>query len=627
MKKLLFTFCFLLFNNLFAQEYAVSLIAPDLLKNANVVVRKDQTVVRVRSSSKANANYLMAFTILNKSADEYSQLVAYYDAFNSLSNLKANVYDKDGLKIKSFVKSDFTDQSVVSGMYDENRVKFLKISQTIYPHTIEFSYTEEYSGVLNYPAWYTVTSFNVAVEQSSYRIYYPENIKIRFKQNLNIQPVSTIQDGIKSCFYEAKNLKAIAFETMSLDFHKHTPWVLVAPSLFEYDGSKGDLSTWETFGNWVYELSKDADVLPPAMINKIHEIADTIPNLKDKTKALYSYMQSKTRYVSVQLGIGGFKPFAAQKVAANNYGDCKALSNYMKALLKEAGIAANLVVIGAANKGSLYSDFSSIGQANHMILCVPLPKDTVWLECTSQRSPFNYLGDFTDDRTALLVTKEGGKLVHTPVYLPNQNAQLRKTNVIIDVDGNATTTVNTTYTGQQFDQIQSQLFKEAKEQKEYLYQNLTISNPEILSFSYLQKDASLPTISEDITLKIPNLLSKVGNSSFLTPNLLNRKTFVPEKIDNRLTDFGVDMNYFDRDEIIYQLPDNLKIDFIPKNEEIKTVFGIYKITVSVNNQTLTYLREQTMYKNKYPAAKFNQYIDFLKLVYKADKQKIVLSSK
>ena len=173
----------------------------------------------------------------------------------------------------------------------------------------------------------------------------------------------------------------------------------------------------------------------------------------------------------------------------------------------------------------------------------------------------------------------------------------------------------------------SQLFKEAKEQKEYLYQNLTISNPEILSFSYLQKDASLPTISEDITLKIPNLLSKVGNSSFLTPNLLNRKTFVPEKIDNRLTDFAVNMNYFDRDEIIYQLPDNLKIDFIPKNEEIKTVFGIYKITVSVNNQTLTYLREQTMYKNKYPAAKFNQYIDFLKLVYKADKQKIVLSSK
>jgi len=627
MKILLFTIGLFLCTNLYAQEYAVSLIAPDLLKDANMVVRKDQTVLRIQSVSKANVNFLMAFTILNKSADDYSQLTSYYDAFKTLSNLKANVYDKDGLKIKSFNKSDFTDQSVVSGMYDDNRVKFLKISQTTYPYTVEFSYTEDYSGVLNYPAWYTQTSFNVSVEQSSYQIYYPENIKIRLKQNLKIQPDSTSNNGIKSCFYEAKNLKSIPYETMSLDLRKHTPWVLIAPTLFEYDGSKGDLSTWETFGNWVYDLSKDADVLPPGMVTKVHEIADTIPNLKEKTKALYQYMQSKTRYVSVQLGIGGFKPFTAQKVATNNYGDCKALSNYMKALLKEAGITANLVVIGAARKGSLYSDFSSIGQANHMILCVPLPQDTVWLECTNQRFPFNYLGDFTDDRSALLVTKEGGKLIHTPVYTPSQNAQIRKTNIIIDADGNAATTINTTYSGQQFDQIQSQLFKEAKEQKEYLYQNLTISNPEITSYSYQQKDVSSPILTEDIGLKIPNLLTKVGNISFLTPNLLNRKTFVPEKSENRLTDFGINMNYYDKDEITYQLPPNLKIDFIPKSEEIKTDFGSYKITLSVNNQTITYLREQTMYKNKYPAARFNQYVDFLKAVYKADKQKVVLSSK
>jgi transglutaminase-like putative cysteine protease len=627
MKLLICVLSLFFYSNLYAQEYATNLITPELLKNANMVVRKDQTVLRIQSISKAKANFLIAFTIFNKSADDYSQLTTLYDSFTSLSNLKVNVYNQDGLKIKSFNKSDFNDESLISGMYDDNRVKFLKISETTYPYTIEFSYTVDYSGVLKYPSWYTQTSFNVSVEQSSYQIYYPENIKVRFKQNLNIEPICTNNNGVKSCFYESKKLKAFPYESLSIDLLKHTPWVLVEPSLIEYDGSKGDLSTWETFGNWVYDLSKDEDVLPQTMITKVHEIADTIPNLKEKTKALYKYMQSKTRYVSVQLGIGGFKPISAQKVALNNYGDCKALSNYMKALLKEAGITSNLVVIGASNKGSLYSDFSSIGQANHMILCVPLPKDTVWLECTNQRLPFNYLGSFTDDRTALLITKDGGKLVHTPIYSPLQNAQIRKANLVIDAEGNATATIRTIYSGEQFDQVQTQIFKEAKEQKDDLYEVLTISNPEITSYNYEQKDLSSPSITENIKLKIPNLLTKVGNSSFLTPNLLNRKSLVPGKIENRITDFGINMNYYDRDEITYQLPSNMKIDFISKNEDIKSDFGSYKISISIANQTITYLREQTMYKNKYPAEKFNLYVDFLKAVFKADKLKVVLSSK
>ncbi|PIG96741.1 hypothetical protein CS542_08185 [Pedobacter sp. IW39] len=46
-----------------------------------------------------------------------------------------------------------------------------------------------------------------------------------------------------------------------------------------------------------------------------------------------------------------------------NYGDCKALSNYMKTILAEAGIQSNLVVIGNGLP-SLNKDYASFGQAN-----------------------------------------------------------------------------------------------------------------------------------------------------------------------------------------------------------------------------------------------------------------------
>ncbi len=75
---------------------------------------------------------------------------------------------------------------------------------------------------------------------------------------------------------------------------------------------------------------------------KVHELTDHLTDKRQKVFALYDYLQKNTRYISVQLGIGGWQPFPADYVATKRYGDCKALSNFMVALLKEAGIKAQL---------------------------------------------------------------------------------------------------------------------------------------------------------------------------------------------------------------------------------------------------------------------------------------------
>jgi hypothetical protein len=58
---------------------------------------------------------------------------------------------------------------------------------------------------------------------------------------------------------------------------------------------------------------------------------------------------------------------------------------------------------------------------NHVILCVPDQKDSVWLECTSSSNEFNELGTFTENRYALLITDEGGALVPTPKSYSSSN--------------------------------------------------------------------------------------------------------------------------------------------------------------------------------------------------------------
>ena len=135
------------------------------------------------------------------------------------------------------------------------------------------------------------------------------------------------------------------------------------------------------------------DILDKEYADKAVELVKNIPVRRDKIKALYEYMQKNTRYFSVSFGIGGYQPIPANEVAKNGYGDCKALSNYMKALLKTVGIESYYTLAKAGEYQYMQADFPS-QQFNHVILCVPDNQEMIWLECTSQTKPFNYLGKF-----------------------------------------------------------------------------------------------------------------------------------------------------------------------------------------------------------------------------------------
>ena len=443
----------------------------------------------------------------------------------------------------------------------------------------------------------------------------------------NSLKLSNIASKRYSYTWQAGNIKALEKEPFSVGIINLVPWARVAPNEFEYDSSKGDLSSWTSLGKWVYDLNKDGDILNPITIEKVKSLTSGITDQKKMIGILYNYLQNNTRYVSVQLGIGGFKPIDASKVAEVNYGDCKALSNYMKALLKQAGISSQLVVIKNEDglDGSLNPSFSSIGQANHMILCVPASKDTVWLECTSQQMPVGFIGGSNSNRNVLLISDQGGKIVRTPIYSANRNQQKRTAEVIIDPNGKSVARISTEYEYEQFETVFGQLYREPKEQKETLYESLDIANTEITAFSYSQPDKNIPKIIEDVSLNITDLTAKGADKLFLTLNLMNKRSFVPELLVNRLTDFALQMNYTDIDNISYQLPADYKVEFLPKDIQIISEFGEYSMKAAVSGNKITYTRIQKMYSKQYPPARYQDLVNFYKSIYKADKQKAVLA--
>ena len=155
---------------------------------------------------------------------------------------------------------------------------------------------------------------------------------------------------------------------------------------------------------------------------------------------IYNYLKKNFRYVSIQLGIGGFKPTSAEITDERKYGDCKALSNYMMAVLNCLNIKSYVALVNAGPRQEAVDEDFPCNRFNHMIVCIPGEKDSVWLECTSRTTDFGVLGSFTENRNALLITDSiGGVLVPTPRSRPFENAMNTYSTVDLQEDGSGKT--------------------------------------------------------------------------------------------------------------------------------------------------------------------------------------------
>ncbi|MES2653468.1 MAG: DUF3857 domain-containing protein [Bacteroidota bacterium] len=627
MKRLvLISFLLLVASNSFSQNnYDATKIPSGLITDAIAVIRNEEQFFDFKNVGAGQYNYKIAITILNKAGDDLAEMAEVYDKFLAIYNIKAALYDADGKKIKEYKSSDIKDQSLISdfSMFEDNRIKYLKFTSTTYPYTIEYSYTKDFKGILSFPSWHAIKDYGISTEKSTYIFQKEAALGIRYLTSPKL-PTDSVKVGSKMQYkWSTINSPALVREPMSLGLEDIVAWAKVSPTHFEYDNTTGNFDNWKNFGAWMHKLNENGNNLPPATKLLVQNLIKDAKTPKEKMRILYNHLQQNTRYVSVQLGIGGFKPILADKVAQVNYGDCKALSNYMKALLNEAGIKSNLVVIGNGMP-SMNPNYSSIGQANHMILSVPLTNDTTFLECTSQHDPMGFIGYDNSDRNVLLITEDGGKIVRTPIYTAKDNYQNKKAKVTLQDNGYAVININSTYSNAQYEDNMGMLLIDPTEQRKRINEQSNIPGAELISFKFEQSDKTLPILNEEINFKTNQLLSKGGDKLFLTLNLINRKESVPAKIDNRKTYFAVAFAYHDEDEIIYTLPKGYAIDFLPKDISISSEFGSYTANFIAKENTIIYKRLTTVNAKKFPPEKYNEFVDFNKKIYQADKLKAIL---
>jgi hypothetical protein len=609
-------------------EYAVSKIAAALLQHAHVVKRMEKISFEVINIGEAILRKKYALTILDENGDDQAGFVEFYDKLHEIKNIEGTLYDANGKELKKLKNRQIIDLTGMdeSTLIDDSRRKFHNFYYKAYPYTVQYEVEIKYRGTLFFPVWSPREDENFSVEQSSISLICPLNYKVRFKTfNYTGEPVQATEKDKKIMTWQVGGIPAIEDEFASPSWYELNTVVLFAPADFEIENYKGSMNTWDEFGKFVYSLKQGKDQLPDNIKKSVHQIADPVTDTKEKIEKLYEYMQKNTRYISIQLGIGGWQPFDAKYVAIKAYGDCKALTNYMYSLLKEAGIASSYTLIKAGkNANKVMPDFPS-QQFNHVILCVPLQKDTMWLECTSQTLPAGYLGEFTCDRYALLINEDGGTLVRTPKYGMKENLQIRNIKATLDEVATLVVKAITRYGGLQQDLYHDLIHGLSKDKvKEFLDQELDFATYDISRFEYKENKFLLPAVEESLDIVVSNYATITGKRLFIVPNIMTRTHRKLTADSARKFDIELGFEYKDVDTVEINLPAGYTTESMPQDVSVNSKFGKYNCSIRLLGNQLFYCRSLEHYSGRFPAKDYAELVKFYETIYKADRNKVVL---
>src|SRR5574343_545012 len=588
MKQLSLTFLLLFSISTFSQEikYSSLLTPKELVENANSIIRNQEILISVNSQNSLTIKKKKVVTVLNKSGLNNVDAKEYYSKLEKIKNIEAIIYNDFGSEIKKIKKKDFIDQSVADGfsVLTDGRMLYLDYTPTSYPFTIVYESEVETINTAFIPTWYPIDDYFENILAEKPEDYAPSADKI-------------------------------------------LPNVVFGLDKFNLEGFEGSAKSWQEFGMlWYENLVSESEEISEETKSKLKALVANETNDLKKAQIVYEFMQNKTRYVSVQLGIGGWKPMLPLDVDKLGYGDCKALSNYTRVLLKNVGVNSYYTVIyGDSRKKDFEKDFVS-KQGNHVILTIPNGDKNVFLECTNQKIPFGFGGDFTDDRHALLIKPDGGEIIKTTAYTESDNIQATDGSVQLNSNGAISGSLKIVSKGIQYDDIYD-IEDEAKDDIEKHYKSSRfhwLNNLKISNYSF-KNDKKLIEFTENISMNVENYVNIVGNSFMFTVNIFNRKTNIPQRYRNRKQPFEIQRGYTDIDIIQINIPENFKIEALPDNITIENKFGTYKFEILTNNNLINYKRTLIIKQGFYDKSEYENYRQFIEQIVKHDNSKILFN--
>ena len=599
-----------------------------LVNVADAVVLENNLVIKI-SDGEYGYNFHKKILIKNKRADDYCTVVLSQSNYIKIDDVEAVLLDTLGNEIKELDSDDIREMEISPGsvFYSGDLYKIFELKHYTYPFVFEYRYHVEISSLFFWPDWDPQSS--IPVLSASCEVIDESDTKFKFFTiGIDVEKSEKKSSEGISYFWQLKNIPQFKNEDYLPPENHIQKAILFAPESFEIDGYTGSFENWKKLGQWSFSLFNGKFDLPEKAKTEILEKVSGAIDAKEKIKILYKYMQSRSRYVAIEMGINGWMPQPAASVYENKYGDCKDLSTFMVAVLRTAGINAYPALALTRRKGKVYTDFPS-NQFNHCIVFVPLEKDTIWLECTDPYLEMEDTPGSIEDTEALVIKPDGGELIHTPQKKSSENVWKGKLEGILSKTGDLNFSASVQLTGNQKNYFKEELAENSNKDDLIFLQGYFGRNCPTLNLTEFSEVFD-PTHSSDYELNIMGTYEKfiVVKSSrlFVNPNIFNKETDddLPEqKPFERKYPVYNSYPFTDIDSVFIKIPTGCSLESMPKEKEIIKPFAKYSSSYNFQDGKIVFVRKMERFSNLIPVEQYPEFYDFMKEVIKADEAKYI----
>lgn len=564
--------------------------------------------------------------INDRSADFLCKIRIPYSGIDKLVSLDASLHNADGSLVRKLSRNEITSQHNIDdySLYEDQFVKIFTLRNSVYPYRIKWTYTIESSAFVNICDWTPVLMTEIPTRRATLTFISSEFFPVRIDSAGLLSTTYRKNKDFLLREYECEFSDYYDEEVFQASGTEHFPFVRIMPLRFHFE-TDGLAYSWKEFGLWIYHLNKGLNVLPKNEKEYIRVLKGEGLAELDLVRKIYNYLQDRTRYVNVTLKTGGLKPYPATYVSTNAYGDCKALSVYLMALLTEAGIHSDYVLLKAGNdEEDINTSFVS-NQFNHAIVLVPAKNDSVWLDCTSD-NPFGYTGTFIQGRHALVVGERGGSIVKIPALTTDQVALDRKGTIRLLANLPALVELEIEAGGELAENLRTVTsMLDGVEQLDIIGEIVRVSSFSVDSINLLPYGRHNQRMRLKYTGTSNSMLKLFGNELVCKLIPVDLPNF--ESPDTRVTSLGIPYPTCVSDSILLNIPPGYRIMELPAGEEIISEYGNYDFKYSYFEKGILFKRNFTLNPGKIPVENYTAFYSFIKQIRKIEASGFISFSK
>jgi cellulose synthase operon protein C len=371
---------------------------------------------------------------------------------------------------------------------------------------------------------------------------------------------------------------------------------------------------WEDMGRWYWGLIKDQLYADESLQKTVRELVAGARSEREKVSRIHRWVLDNTRYVGLEFGIHGFKPYRVPQIVRRGFGDCKDKASLLYTMFREAGIDAHFVLLRTRRNGLIPDLPASLAVFDHAIAYVP--SLDLYLDGTAEHSGSAELPEQDQGAVVLHVWPGGSELRRTPVLPAERNRRTRTLDATLAADGSATVRERGEVRGGSASFYRSRYQAEGT-RKERFERSMrgTFPGMELKALSF----QSLADIEEPVRFeyeaRVPQLAQRDGGALRMAGSTLEDlvRSYAPTASRQHPLDLGSTTSYVEERTIT--LPNGLRPSVVPDGGEVRSEFGSLVVRISHEGQRVKARTEFELVKDRVEP---KQYPAFRRWVEKAD---------